>query len=88
MVVAFRDGLRSDTKKTLFRRVELRARDLLTNIELIVNIIIPGRAVVGGKLYDDHFRTHVIISTLAINNICIRGVKHVRKFGVNTIWKF
>lgn len=37
MVVAFRDGLRSDTKKTLFRRVELRARDLLTNIELIVN---------------------------------------------------
>ena len=50
MVVAFRDGLRSDTKKTLFRRVELRARDLLTNIELIVNIIIPGRGGGGGQV--------------------------------------
>lgn len=50
MVVAFRDGLRSDTKKTLFRRVELHACDLLTNIELIVNIIIPDRGSGGGQV--------------------------------------
>lgn len=50
MVVAFRDGLRSDTKKTLFRRVELHACDLLTNIELIVNIIIPDQGGGGGQV--------------------------------------
>lgn len=68
-----------DTKKTLFTRISLCnlrytyfvcAHDLLTNIGFKINIFVSDSGGGGLKLYD-HLRTHVKISSLAMNKICI-----------------